>query len=53
VDDAAKTAPAWLQQFSEGVVLSKAAKICYPFRSGQFHWVPQILELKGACGLVL
>ncbi len=46
VDEAAKTAPAWLQQFSEGVVITKATKICYPFRSGQFSWVPQILELK-------
>jgi len=45
VDTAAKTAPIWLQQFSEGIQIEKSTKICYPFRYGQFHWVPQILRL--------
>jgi hypothetical protein len=45
VDDAAKSAPNWLQQFSEGINISKPTQICYPFRLGRYHWVPQILQL--------
>ena len=45
VDKAAKSAPDYLQQLSEGIVISAPAKICYPFRGGQFHWVPKIMQL--------
>lgn len=47
VDEAALTATAWMQQFSEGIHISKPNKICYPFRQGNFHWVPQIFQLSG------
>ncbi len=47
VDQAAATAPAWMQQFSEGIDISKPTKICYPFRQGNFKWVPQILHVTG------
>jgi hypothetical protein len=47
VDAAALSAPSWLQQLSEGVATTAPAKICYPFRGGQFHWVPQIMQLTG------
>jgi len=46
VDLAAQSAPGWLQQFSEGITILSADKICYPFRNGQFFWVPQILQLQ-------
>ncbi|MHC1739927.1 MAG: hypothetical protein AB9897_02315 [Anaerolineaceae bacterium] len=46
VEAAVKTAPAWLQQLSDGINISAPAKICYPFRGGQFHWVPQVMQLK-------
>ena len=45
IDEAAKTAHPWLQQLSDGVQIDVPTEICYPFRGGQFHWVPQILEL--------
>lgn len=48
VDQAALSAPAWLQQFSGGIKISQAAKICYTFRQGQFNWTPKILQLKGS-----
>jgi hypothetical protein len=48
VDKAAASAPDYLQQLSEGIVLSAPAKICYPFRGGQFHWVPRIMRLTNA-----
>lgn len=47
VDEAALTATAWMQQFSKGIHISKPNKICYPFRQGNFHWVPQIYQLSG------
>jgi len=48
VDKAAESAPDYLQQLSEGIMLSASAKICYPFRGGQFHWVPRIMRLTNA-----
>lgn len=45
VDQAALTAPTWLQQLSEGIKIKSADKICYPFRGGSFKWVPQIMKL--------
>jgi len=45
VDKAAKSAPNWLQQLSEGIVITAPEKICYPFRDGQFHWQPKIMKL--------
>jgi hypothetical protein len=45
VDEAAKSVPSWLQQLSEGIQIKVSNKICYPFRGGQFHWVPQIMKL--------
>jgi hypothetical protein len=45
IDKAAKNAPSYLQQLSEGIVISAPAKICYPFRGGQFHWEPRIMKL--------
>lgn len=38
--------PDWLQQFSEGIMIETPEKICYPFRLGQYNWVPQILQLE-------
>jgi hypothetical protein len=40
-------APNWLQLVSTGLKLSGPAKICYPFRDGQFHWVGEIREFVG------
>ena len=45
VDKAAKSAPTWLQQLSEGIVITAPAKICYPFRGGEFGWQPSIRQL--------
>lgn len=45
VDKAAKNAPAWLQQLSEGIVITAPEKICYPFAGGRYHWQPQIMQL--------
>jgi hypothetical protein len=47
VDQAAQTAPNWLQKFSVGIVINGPEKICYPFREGEFHWTPLILQLAG------
>ena len=38
--------PSWLQVFSEGVKIDKAATICYPFDRGRFLWVGNIYQLK-------
>jgi hypothetical protein len=35
----------WLQLLTDGVKLSAPARICHPFRGGQFHWVGQIMQL--------
>ena len=35
----------WLKLMSSGAVISGPAKICYPFRGGQFGWVGQIRML--------
>ncbi len=48
VDQAAQSAPAWLQQFSGGIKISQAVKVCYTFRHGQFGWTPRFLQLKGS-----
>jgi hypothetical protein len=45
VDKAAKSAPNWLQQLSEGIVITAPAKICYPFRGGEYGWQPSIRQL--------
>lgn len=45
VDKVAKSAPTWLQQLSEGVVITTPVKICYPFAGGKHYWVPQIMQL--------
>ena len=46
LDLESQSAPDWLQQLSGGIIINQAEKICYPFRGGQFHWVPQILQLR-------
>jgi hypothetical protein len=45
VDLTVTSAPAWEQVASTGLQLSAPANICYPFRSGQFHWVGEIRRL--------
>lgn len=45
VSQAVQTAPAWLQQFSEGIKIDQPTKVCYTFRHGQFNWVPRFLQL--------
>lgn len=39
-------APVWLQFFSTGLQLTGPARICHPFRQGQFGWVGEIRQLK-------
>jgi len=45
VDLTLTPAPAWLQLNSTGLTISAPAKICVPFRYGQFNWVGEIHQL--------
>ena len=42
VDLTAAPASPWLQLLARGVKLTEPAKICHPFRGGQYHWVGEI-----------
>ncbi len=42
----AKSAPDWLQLFSEGIQIEYANRICYTFRGGDYGWIPQIRQYK-------
>ncbi len=39
--------PAWLQLLANGLDLSAPARICHPFRGGQFGWTADIRMLDG------
>ena len=39
-------APDWLELKSQGVLVSTPGKICHEFRGINFHWVPEVRQLK-------
>ena len=45
VSTTALTAPSWLQLFSGGIQIDLPTKICYPFRQGNYYWIPEIRHL--------
>lgn len=45
IETAALTAPSWLQRFSGGIQIDLPTKICYPFRQGNYYWIPEIRHL--------
>ena len=47
IDLAANPAPAWLQLFGKGVVISAPQKICHEFRIGQYDWIADIRQWVG------
>lgn len=46
IDFNANPVPSWLQLFSDGVKITDAATICYPFKQGLEDWVADIYQLK-------
>ncbi len=38
--------PSWMNLLSTAIKITAPAKICHPFRGGQYHWVGQIMQLK-------
>jgi len=47
VTQSAQSAPGWLQLLSStGIKVTTPGKMCYPFRGGQYGWVPQIHQNK-------
>ena len=45
VDLTAAPAPSWLQLLAKGVKIEAPARICHPFRGGQFGWTADIRQL--------
>ncbi len=45
LDLTSNPAPTWLQLLSRGDVITSPARICHPFRGGQFKWVGEIRQL--------
>ena len=45
IDLEAAPAPAWLQLLAKGLKIEAPARICHPFRGGQFGWTADIRRL--------
>jgi hypothetical protein len=46
IDEEGKSAPDWVQSFSDGIKIDYPDRICHIFRYGDYGWVPEIRQFK-------
>ncbi|MBU0973940.1 MAG: hypothetical protein KKC20_25100 [Proteobacteria bacterium] len=46
IDEEGKSAPDWVQSFSDGMKIDYPDRICHVFRYGDYGWVPEIRQFK-------